>query len=148
MVRRGFGLITAIIIMLTVAVLMSLMIGLSTASVKQTSDIFIKEQTKLYVRSAIEYAMMAISGHNNNTDCIEDITLNFNNGGTINYTAKVDLWYMGKNIPAACHKILANHIQTDASDYTVVMDVVVEANKANLGLSEPIRVHRRTLQKP
>ena len=148
MVRRGFGLITAIIIMLTVAVLMSMMIGLSTATTKQTSDIYIKEQARLYLRSATEYALMAISGHNNNNNCIEDITLNFQNGGTTNYTAKVDLWYMGRGIPAACHKILANNIQTDDSNYTVIMDVVVEANQAALGLSEPIRVYRRTLQKP
>ena len=145
MVRRGFGLITAIIIMLTVAVLMSLMIGLSTATTKQTSDIYVKEQARLYLRSATEYALMAISGHNNSVNCIEDITLNFDNG---NYVANIDLWYMGKGIPAACHKRLANNVQTDASNYTVVMDVVVTANQAALGLSEPIKIHRRTLQKP
>jgi len=148
MVRRGFGLITAIIIMMTVAVLMSMMIGLSTATTKQTSDIFIKEQARLYLRSANEYALMAISGHNNNNNCIKDITLNFQNGGTTNYTAKIDLWYMGRGIPAACANILNNTVQTDDSNYTVVMDVVVEANQANLGITEPIRVHKRTLQKP
>ena len=148
MVRRGFGLITAIIIMMTVAVLMSMMIGLSTATTKQTSDIFIKEQARLYLRSATEYALMAISGHNNDNNCIKDITLNFKNGGITKYTASIDLWYMGRGIPTACSKILNNTVQTDDSNYTVVMDIVVEANQVALGLSEPIRVYRRTLQKP
>ena len=148
MVRKGFGLITAIIIMLTVAILMSMMIGLSTATTKQTSDIYIKEQARLYLRSATEYALMAISGHNNDTDCIKDITLNFKNAGVTHYTAKIDLWYMGKGIPSACGKVLDNTVQTDDSNYTVIMDVTVEANQTNLGLTEPIKVHRRTLQKP
>ena len=147
MVRRGFGLITAIIIMMTVAVLMSMMIGLSTATTKQTSDIYIKEQARLYLRSATEYALMAISGHNNNNDCIKDITLKFQNGGITNYTAKVNLQYMGSGISGCTHTI-DNGVVTDDSNYTVIMDVVVEANQATLGLTEPIRVHRRTLQKP
>ncbi len=147
--RRGFGLITAIIIMITVAVLMSLMIGLSSSNVKQTSNLYIKEQARLYLRSATGFALMAISGHPNNTNCIEDIKLNFNNSsGKPAYHAKIDMWYLGNGIPTTCGHILNNSIVTDDSNYTVVMDITVEADQTILGLDEPIKLHRRTLQKP
>ncbi len=145
MKRRGFGLITAIIIMMTVAVLMSLMIGLSSSTVKQTSNLFIKEQARLYLRSATEFALLAISGHDNSASCVEDVNISFDNSS---YNASVDIWYMGNGIPTSCNKILDNTLQTDDSNYTVIMDVMVEANQTKLGLTEPIRLHRRTLQKP
>ncbi len=145
MKRRGFGLITAIVIMMTVAVLMSLMIGLSSSTVKQTSNLFIKEQARLYLRSATEFALLAISGHDNSASCVEDVNISFDNSS---YNASVDIWYMGNGIPTSCNKILDNTLQTDDSNYTVIMDVMVEANQTKLGLTEPIRLHRRTLQKP
>ena len=145
MKRRGFGLITAIVIMMTVAVLMSLMIGLSSSTVKQTSNLFIKEQARLYLRSATEFALLAISGHDNSVSCVEDVNITFDNNS---YHASVDIWYMGRGISASCSKIVDNTIQTDDSNYTVIMDVIVEANQTKLGLSEPIKLYRRTLQKP
>jgi len=144
--RRGFGLITAIIIMMTVAILMSLMIGLSSSTVKQTSNLFIKEQARLYLRSATEFALLAISGHDNSSDCIKDITINFDDN---KYKANVNIWYMGKGIPASCNSnIIDKTVQTIGSNYTVIMDVIVEANQTKFGLSEPIKLYRRTLQKP
>ncbi len=144
MKRRGFGLITAIIIMMTVAVLMSLMIGLSSSTVKQTSNLYIKEQARLYLRSATEFALLAISGHDNSVDCIKNMTINFDNNL---YRANIDIRYMGSGIPTACNpNVIDNGVQTSDSNYTAIMDVTVEATQA--GLSEPIKLHRRTLQKP
>jgi len=137
--RRGFGIITAIIIMMTVATLMSLMIGLSTSTVKQTSDIYLKQQAELLLRSSTEFALLAISGHNNNNDCVESINITYNS-----FTSNVNIWYIGNGIPTTCGHILDNSIQTDDSNYTAIIDVVVSNNSS----TEPIRLHRRTIQKP
>ena len=145
MKRKGFGLITAIIMMMIVAILMSLMIGLSSSTIKQTSNLFIKEQARLHLRSATELALLAISGHNNSVDCIENMSIDFNNNS---YQANINMWYIGRGIPAGCHHILENNISTDDSNYTVVMDITVEANQTKLGLTEPIKLYRRTIQKP
>ena len=131
--------------MMTVAVLMSLMMGLSSSTVKQTSNLFIKEQARLYLKSAAEFAILAVSGHNNRINCVDSIDINFDNGS---YFGKVDLWYMGRMIPPSCKKIADNTIYTDESNYTIIMDVTVEANKSKFGLDEPIKLYRRTLQKP
>lgn len=145
--RRGFGLITAIVIMITVATLMTLMIGLSSTSAKVTLDLYLKEQAELLSRSVTEYALLAISGHPNGTDCIENINIRYPESAPT-HEANVTLWYIGNGIPTTCAHILANDINTSESNLTVVIDAVVSVNQANTGITEPIRIHRRTIQKP
>jgi hypothetical protein len=145
--RKGFGLITAIIIMITVATLMALMIGLSSTSVKVTMDLYLKEQAELLARSATEYALLAVSGHPNSVDCIENINMNYPENNPT-HEANVTIFYIGNGIPLSCGNILANDINTSESNLTVIIDTVVSVNQVNTGITEPIRVHRRTIQKP
>jgi len=146
--RRGFGLITAIVIMITVATLMTLMIGLSSTSVKVTLDLYLKEQAELLSRSATEYALLAISGHENNVSCIENINIAYPQTNPT-HEANVTIWYLGSGLPlASCNNVLSNNIDTNESNLTVIIDTVVSVNQANSGVTEPIRVHRRTIQKP
>ncbi len=145
--RRGFGLITAIVIMITVATLMTLMIGLSSTSVKVTMDIYLKEQAELLSRSATEYALLAISGHENNVSCIRNINIGYPESNPT-HEANVTIWYIGNGIVNCPNHILANDINTTDSNLTVIIDTVVSVNLANTGITEPIRVHRRTIQKP
>lgn len=144
--RKGFGIITAIVIMMTIALLMSMSIGLSTATTKQTSDLFIKEQAKLLTRSATEYAMLAISGHDNKVNCIKNITIKYPSSTNPHYIANVNIWYLANNAPLTC-PLIKNNISTDESNLTAIIDVVVEAQNI-LGISEPIKIHRRSIQKP
>jgi len=138
--RRGFGIITAIIIMMTVAILMSLMIGLSTATVKQTGDLYIRQKAEFLLRSTTEFALLAISGHQNSVDCVKSVTVHDGH-----LTGKADIWYIGKGI-TGCTQVLDNNIYTDASNLTAIIDVTVESDLTVS--SEPIRLHRRTIQKP
>jgi len=138
--RKGFGIVTAIIIMMTIATLMSLMISLATTTVKQTTDVFLKQQAELMLRSTTEYALLAISGHDNNVNCVKSVTVN-----TAILTSRANIWYIGNSIPG-CTQVLDNTIVTNDSNLTVVIDVFV---KTNAGVTdEPIKLHRRTIQKP
>ncbi len=138
--RKGFSLLLAIIVMITIATLMALMISLSTTTAKQTSDIYVSEQTKLLARSATELALLAISGHNNNANCIENINFTFET----NYDVNMSLYYIGNGLPCNPSHLLANNISTPESNGTVIIDTYVTFK----GSSEPIRYHRRTIQKP
>ena len=144
--KKGFGILTAIVVMTTIAVLMSLSIGLSTATIKQTSDLFIKEQAKLLLRSATEYALLATFGHDNNKNCIKNITIDYPNSTNPQYIANINIWYIANDAPTSC-PLLNNNISTAESNLTAIFDVVVEAQKT-LGITEPIRLHKRTIQKP
>ena len=149
--RRGFSLITAIIILVTVSTLMTLMIGLSSSSVKTTLDVYLKEQAQLLARSATEYTLLAISGHNNvNDGCIENINIGYPQGNANRtHDINISIWYMGRGISTVnCANVIANNLSTDESNITVIIDTVVSVNQVNTGITEPIRVHRRTIQKP
>ncbi len=146
--RRGFGLITAIIIMVAVALLMSLMLTLTHASLKATTDVYLKEQAELLARSATEYTMLAISGHDNNNSCIEHVNISYPNAATPTHEANVSVYYFFNGAPAKCNHVLNNAIATDESNMTALIDVWVSVDMNNTGITEPIVIHRRTLQKP
>ena len=146
--RKGFGLITAIIILMTVAVLMALMISLSSATVKNTADIYLKEQAELLARSVTEYALLAISGHDNSANCIENINITYPNSAAPTHEANLTIYYIGNSIPISCSNILENNIAQSDSNLTIIIDTVVSVNPVNTGISDSIRVHRRTIQKP
>ncbi len=130
----------AIIVMITIATLMALMISLTSTTTKQTSDIYVSEQTKLLAKSATELALLAISGHDNTINCIENINFTFEN----NYDVNISLYYIGNALPCNPSHLLANTISTPESNGTVIIDTYVTFK----GSSEPIRYHRRTIQKP
>ena len=119
---------------------MALMISLTTVTAKQTTDIYTNEQAKLLAKSATELALLAISGHNNSINCIENINFTFDNS----YEVNTSIFYIGNNLPCNPSHILNNTISTPESNGTVIIDTYVEYNGSN----EPIRYHRRTLQKP
>ncbi len=151
--RRGFGLITAIIILVVVSTLMTLMISLSATSVKQTSDIFFKEQADLLARSAVEYALLAISGHENNVSCVENINITYPNASTPTHEMNLTMYYIFDKaatpvVNCSGNHILATDIDTNKSNLTVMIDVAVSVRQDITGISEPIVIHRRTLQKP
>jgi len=143
--RKGFGLITAIIILVTVSTLMMLMMTLSSSSVKQTSDLYFKEQAELLARSVVEYGLLAISGHENNVSCIENINVTYQGA----YDANLTFYYLyaGAVVPTCSH-VLASNIVTEESNLTTLIDVRVAVNQAATGITEPIVIHRRTIQKP
>jgi len=138
--REGFSLLLAIIIMITVATLLALMISLSSTTAKQTSDIYVSEQTKLLARSATELALLAISGHDNSANCIENINFTYET----NYDVNISIFYIGNALPCNASHILSNNIATAESNGTILIDTYVTFK----GASEPIRYHRRTIQKP
>ncbi len=144
--RKGFGLMVAILIMMTVSMLMTMMLSYSTSSAKSTVDLYLKEQAQLLGRSATEYALLAISGHENSTSCVEGINMLYPQTVNPTHEINVTIWYIGNGLPTTCNNIIHNNISTVESNLTAIIDVVVQV-QADL-TSEPIKIHRRTIQKP
>ena len=143
--RRGFGLITAIIVLVLVSVLMTLMLSLSATSVKQTTDLYFKEQAELLARSAVEYGLLALSGHENNVSCVEKVNITYQGL----YEANLSLYYIyAGSAVSPCSHVLVDNISTAESNLTALIDVTVRVRQDVTGLSEPIVIHRRTIQKP
>jgi len=151
--RKGFGLITAIIVLVVVSTLMTLMISLSTTSVKQTTDLYFKEEAELLARSAVEFGLLAISGHENNSSCVEHINISYPSSAYPTHEANLTLYYIydKRQLPlptcGASH-ILATNIETNNSNLTTMIDVRVSVRQDITGITEPIVIQRRTIQKP
>ncbi len=144
--RKAFSLITAIIILVVMATLLVLTLSLSMQTSKQTGDIYLKEQAQLLARSATEYALLAISGHERNitTGCVENINITYPSATAAEYDINITIMYIGNNMPCTNARELDDAIATTDSNGTVIIDTTV----TNLVSQEPIRYHRRTIQKP
>lgn len=147
--RRGFSMITAIVFMILVATLGALAISLSNLSTKQTSDLYLREQAELLAQGATEYALLAISGHDFaiTPNCLNTINASYTDGATILFDISVSLYYLGNGLPGNCSTLTndLNNTVTNDSNRTVIIDTFV--TDRNLS-TEPIRIHRRTIQKP
>ena len=145
--RRGFTLITAILFILLISTISMLALSLSSLTTKQTSDIYLREQAELLLQSATEYALLAISGRNIATNgCINAINAQYPQAGAnALFDINISLSYLGNGLPNTCNR-LDNNVSNLDSNVTVMIDTVVTS--ANSVSTEPIRLHRRTLQKP
>ena len=139
--------IMAIAFLLVMATIAALMISLTTQTTKRGADMYFEEQAHLLAKSATEYALLAISGHNRATDsCINEINATYD--GIYDIDTKIR--YIGlASLGGTCDgdDSLIDSIETPESNGTVMIDVYVTVPETQTG-SEPVRFHRRTLQKP
>ena len=147
--RRGFTMVTAIIFVILVASLGALALSFSSFTVKQTSDVYLREQADLLLQSGTEFALLAISGHDIHAtgDCVNAINGHFPDNVSPMFDINISISYLGNGLPNGCH-LLANNVDTNDSNVTVIIDTIVSTNSDNNISSEPIRLHRRTIQKP
>ncbi|MDR2080935.1 MAG: type II secretion system protein [Campylobacteraceae bacterium] len=143
--RKGIGLIMAIAFIVLVATIGALALSFSTQTSRQTGDVYLRAQAELLAISATEYALLAISAHNiSASNCINGINIVHNSGL---FNVNMTMSYIGNGLPAAGCRVLngANAISTADSNATVLIDTIVQSTLTD---REPVRIHRRTLQKP
>ena len=153
--RSGFAMIMAIFFMIVIATLLSYMLSSTTETAKRTTNLYVTEQAQLMAKSGVEYAILAVSGHDRNTaGCINQINTHYPDTAPYLFDINISIQYFGfGSVPAGtgvtCNTLTATSgsISTAESNGTMMIDVYVQNNEAGLLLSEPIRYHRRTLQK-
>jgi len=163
--RSGMAMIMAIAFLVIIAGMMAVMMSMTSLTTARTEQMYFKEQAQLLARSATEFALLAISGHNRlgNASCVNQINSQFPVGG-VNapyFTIRTNIRYIGLAGAAGTCAGVNNYIPTPfapvggvphpiapESDGTVLIDVYVTDIPGQLNLSNPIAYHRRTLQKP
>ena len=137
--------LTAIIFMLIIAVLMALSISLLSTTTTKVGNRYLYEQAQLAAKSATEFAIMAIQGHeiNSSTGCLNSLHITFQNTYDINVT----MHYIGKGLPTTGCNILGNSVEWEESNASVLIDTVVELIDPSINDGTPIRYVKRTLQK-
>ncbi len=146
--KKGFSLMTAIVFIVAVATISALSLSMSNVSRKQLGDIYLISQANLLAKSATEFAIMGVTAHKIDTasGCLNKIDVTFpTNGEDKLFDINVTISYFGNGLPAGCN-ILDNYLATPDLNLTIMIDTFV-TSASNVS-SEPIRIHRRTLQRP
>ncbi|WP_373033582.1 type II secretion system protein [Sulfurovum sp.] len=158
--RGGFAMIMAIFFMILIATLLSYMLSTTTETAKRTTNTYVNEQAQLLAKSAVEYAILRVSGvdrdgvdnvvGNADDACLNGFNIQYSPNGNPLLDVNVSIKYIGfstiGNTAANQCMNFINTISTAESNGTMLIDVYV-SDSPGLMLSEPIRYHRRTLQK-
>ncbi len=157
--RSGFALIAAVFLMLLLSMMLLKMLSYTAESNQRTVYEYLNEQARLLTYSATEYAVLAVTGQNRTNGCITTINSTYPTGGsgkmfdittTIRYVWSDDPSLGAdrlSNLPASCKGAnLLAQVATPQEHGTMLIDVIV-TSASSLNLNEPIRFHRRTLQK-
>ena len=144
--KKAFGLMSAIIILLLISTLLVAVVKFAFVSVKHTSDSYLIQRAQLFMQSSIENAIMAIEGYERSSDCLSNIHfIDENNMFEANIT--ILRYYCYDNDDCPCED-LNKSIKTDKSHGYVLMRVVVESNISNPRVDKKIRLVTTTLQRP
>ncbi|WP_149700653.1 hypothetical protein [Campylobacter concisus] len=145
--RRGFTLIAAIFFVVIASSICMLALSIASTSVKQNSEIYLREQSELVARAATEYAMLAIISNDFSTTCLGNQSENASEDNPISgefgdlFTFKVYVKYFGDMGICSGDAVAA----TGANQGTIMLDVFVSSKPGKA--SNPINFHKRTLQK-
>jgi len=149
--RKAFGILGAIAIMLLLAGLLVITIKYMKIGVKATSEGYLREQTELFMLSSIEKALLDISDWNrseHSNECWSEGSYSYDDGKGQEYSTyiKVERYFL--NDPSECNgsdKYDITKIDTSESEGFVIF--LVESNLSENGTTK-IRLINRSLQRP
>ncbi|MFA6629106.1 MAG: type II secretion system protein [Sulfuricurvum sp.] len=144
--RKGMALLMAIFLLIIIGSIMAVSLSMSGTTVARTTNDYLHEQALLLSSSATEYAVLAISGRDKN-NTLPVINAIYPNAVNPMFDVTMNIRYIG-DCPRCANYYIDNLTSTPTheANTTVMIDVDVSSNPA-LNLNEPIRYHRRTLQK-
>jgi len=146
--KKGFGVISAIIILLLIASLMAVVVKVSFVSVKHTSDTYLVERANLFMQSSIENAILAIEGYDRkeNHNCLEKIHF-VDEDQMFESNITILRYYCYDSNDCPCGNFVKS-IKSDFSHGYVLMKVRVESNISNPRINKKIVLEKITLQRP
>lgn len=148
--------ITAVFLMLLLSMMLLKMLSYSSENAQQVVNDYLLEQAQLAAYGATEFAMLQLSEDNRSAGCTQAISMPYPSAGTKLFDVNVTVQYIWLNtaLPSLAPSCQNSPITgapitvtTPEQNGSAYIDVVVTTDTANIGLTEPVRVHRKTLQK-
>ena len=145
--RRGFGILQALAIMLLLAGLLTIMLKYARIGVRHTAESYLREQTELFLQSSIEQALLEISDTNRSEKCwmeSDDQNYTWDDGRGRVYRAHIEVerYYLVGGQDGECN---GTSITTPESNGYVMLRIEANATQNGRPL---IRLIRRSLQRP
>ncbi|RUM56620.1 MAG: hypothetical protein DSY40_01975 [Nautilia sp.] len=146
--KRGFGLITVLLIMVLVSFLLMLVLKVAAMGIKHTSYSYKKERASLFLRSSIENTILAIEAYerNSSSKCLKQINFvsgSNRNGG--NFEANITiLRYYCYDMSKCPNCDIAKKIDSRDEHGNVLIKAVVQSTDKD----EPVRITNISIQRP
>ena len=157
--RKGFGIIHVILIIVIVSGMLALALRYAKITVRHTSDSYLREEAELFMRSSVELALYSISGYDRkaHSNCLAELTINSPKENNISrFIADINItdYYLfgGSDDYVICDgnssgKYDVHPIDTEESHGLVMLEITVRANPNHPKNKNRVRIVRRTLQK-
>ena len=144
--RSGFSMITAIFIIVIMATVGIFVMNLSGKIVKSTTTQYMHEQAELYTKSYTEYAILAVTGNDRSSSCLQPISTTIDSY----YRVRTHISYIvnGTEIDTShCDniRVLSKDVNRSDTPLTIIIDAYVDYKDPDTGKSPT--VHRRSVQK-
>jgi hypothetical protein len=143
--RHAFGLPQVLLIILFIGGIVSVTMRYTSMGGKHYADSYTREQAELFMQSATEAALLRISDQNRTASgCLSNLTVR-SSDGKFDANITIERYYVADG--TVCGGTLSQVIQTEESNGMVSMRVIVTSN-TNPKILHPIRLERRSLQRP
>ena len=151
--RSAFSMLTAIFLIVIMATISVFVMSLSGKVVKATTAQFQHEQAVLYAKSYTEYAILAVTGHDRSSNCLQTVTGTISAGG--GYSIRTHIAYiasaseLGSCVDAGGVSLQLNNAALETTDtpLTIIIDAYVDYSDLDNPSGPLLTVHRRTVQK-
>jgi hypothetical protein len=145
--RPAFGLPQVLLIILFIGGIVTVTMRYASLGAKHYADSYTREQAELFLQSATEAALMRISAYDR-TDgsCLGTLTVR-SSDNKFNANITIERYYLADG--STCNNGVAyTPIQSEESNGMISMRVIVTSDSTNTKILHPIRLERRSLQRP
>lgn len=144
--RSAFGLPQALMIILVVSGIVTVTMKYASINAQHYADSYTREQGELFLQSATEAALLRIGAYNRSGGtCMSDLNVS-SIDHKFNANVTIERYYLADG--TTCSNVPFQSIQTEESHGMVSMNIVVESNVSNPKIFHPVRLIRRSLQRP
>ena len=150
--RKAFSLVTSLVMIVLMATVAIFVVNLGGKIVKSTVAQYQHEQAELYAKSYTEYTILAVTGNNRSTDCLENISGTIGSPTTGNgYRVRTRIAYIvnGTVDISNCSStsVLSSSVIEPSTPLTIIVDAYVDYKDPDNTSGPWMTVHRRTVQK-
>jgi len=140
--RSAMAMIMAIMVIVIIGTIMALSLAMTAQTSKQTTKLYLYEQSVLLAQAATEYALLQIADvQQNSSNACTPATFNFTQDTIYDINISIEYIYTA----GVCTDQFAT-VQTPEQNGSALIDVAVSVTDSTV-TSEPIRYFQRTLQK-
>lgn len=143
--RSAFGLAQALIIILVISGIVTVTMKYASINTQHYADSYTREQAELFMQSATEAALLRIGAYDRTAGtCMDKLSIT-SSDNKFDANITIEHYYL---VEGNCSNVPVERIQTEESHGMVSMNVIVESNASHPKILHPVRLVRRSLQRP